>query len=534
VKAAIGANYTSYHFLINSFNENANSNPLIQPLSDPEARQVWAVFGQLNVPIVGDQNSLPFIRKLELEGSWRHDQYSDVGGTSNPKAAFNWLLSEDAGFMLRGSWGTSFRAPNFGEFSPISNVAWNGWGLSSAPGAAQFQNNAHINVLCTGATAPAGSGGRKLQTAGFGCNSEPAGLSLNGGGKAAVLTGMRNWFNVDQQVLEPEKSTNWSAGFQFAPTAFLKGLDIQATWYTVKINSLLINFGNPTSTRFNDPALGFAYIIPSDLRDPVTNAQLCAGMDLTPQLCPQFQSMVFNILGYPGDTVPPAAQTLIYWINDGGTMNKGWQRTKGIDFTGSYDFDTGDFGAWNVGITGTYYLEQFADRNPGAIGDVAADALYHVDLPPNGNVQQLGVESLPRFKYRARLGWSNGPWTVTTFMDYASHFYHTQASPPNVNGQCLATNPNAGGGSSPCAIEGYSNLEPSYYTFDLSLGYDTGESPANEYLRNVNLQLVVQNVFDKHSAYEYRIATGGGNPAAFDILKNIYGRQFQVRIAKTW
>jgi len=27
--------------------------------------------------------------KLEFEGSWRHDQYSDVGGTSNPKVAFN-------------------------------------------------------------------------------------------------------------------------------------------------------------------------------------------------------------------------------------------------------------------------------------------------------------------------------------------------------------------------------------------------------------------------------------------------------------
>src|SRR5262249_43467254 len=143
------------------------------------------------------------------------DEYSDVGGTSNPKAAFNWLLSQDAGLMLRGSWGTSFRAPSFGEFSPISNVAWNGWGLPNNV----FTNNATISVTCDGpggnsGNAPAGSGAAKLRQAGFACNSQPGGLSLNGGGKAAVDADWRNWFNVSQKVLEPENSINYSAGFQ--------------------------------------------------------------------------------------------------------------------------------------------------------------------------------------------------------------------------------------------------------------------------------------------------------------------------------
>ena len=73
-----------------------------------------------------------------------------------------------------------------------------------------------------------------------------------------------------------------------------------------------------------------------------------------------------------------------------------------------------------------------------------------------------------------------------------------------------------------------------YYTFDLSIGYDTTDKPANEYLRNIGIQLVVANIMDKHSPYEYRIATGGGSPAGFDILKNIYGRSFQLRVQKTW
>jgi len=81
---------------------------------------------------------------------------------------------------------------------------------------------------------------------------------------------------------------------------------------------------------------------------------------------------------------------------------------------------------------------------------------------------------------------------------------------------------------------GYSNIEPSYYTFDLSLGYNTGDQPANEYLRNINIQLTVDNLLDRHPAFEYRISTGGGNPSAFDILKNIYGRVIGVRVTKTW
>ena len=531
VRAAIGAVYDDDHFLITSTTETSPSNTLTSILADPEQRAVWAVFTQLNVPIIGDNNALPLIRKFELEGSWRHDQYSDVGGTSNPKAAFNWMVSEDIGLTLRGSWGTSFRAPSFGENSPVSNVAWNGWGLQNAPGAAQFQNNANIMVACdpkTGAPPP-GSGAAKLFAAGFACNSQPAGLSLNGGARAGVDSDFRAFANQQYAALKPEVSTNWSAGFELAPTAFLRGLDVQATWYSVKINDTLVNFGNPTTNRFSDPSIGFVFLVPSDVGCPAAdNAQ--------PQLCANFQDMLAKALSQPTNQVPLAAQTLITWINDGGTMNVGSLTTQGIDFTASYDIDLGDFGAWNAGITGTYYLEQLAVRVPGAAGaaGTAIDDLYHVDLSSVGGVAENGVESLPRFKYRARLGWSDGPFSVIGFMNYSGHFFHTQSAPPNVNFLCLSAGGTVGGGTFPCAINNYTTIEPPYYTFDLTLEYDTGDIPANTYLKNLQIQLVVLNVADKHAPFEYRIATGGGNPAAFDITKNIFGRQFQIRLVKSW
>jgi hypothetical protein len=64
-------------------------------------------------------------------------------------------------------------------------------------------------------------------------------------------------------------------------------------------------------------------------------------------------------------------------------------------------------------------------------------------------------------------------------MDCQSHFFHTQNAPPNVNFQCLPAGGTVGGGMFPCAVSNYNNIEPSYYTFDLSIGYDTGDDPVN-------------------------------------------------------
>ena len=100
-------------------------------------------------------------------------------------------------------------------------------------------------------------------------------------------SGLRDYFNIEQPVLDPEKAVNWAIGFDYSPTGnFLTGLNIQATYYMVKINGVLRAFSNPTNSGFNDPTIGFSYVTPEDLRDPVTDAQLCAGQNATPQdLC---------------------------------------------------------------------------------------------------------------------------------------------------------------------------------------------------------------------------------------------------------
>ena len=535
VKMAIGTNMTTYNFLIQQIQTN-QANPTVTITQDPRTREVWAGFAQLNVPIFSEQNALPLLRRLEFEASWRHDQYDDVGGTSNAKLAFNWAPIND--FLIRGAWGQSFRAPNFGEFSPVSNVAWQGHNF----GQLYPQNTVPITIACVGtgpgAAPPAGSGADKLFQAGFACGSALGGISLGTGGRVAVDTGMRKYTNTADQVLDPEKAVNWSIGFDYTPSGFLTGLNLQATYYIVKINGILGGLG---TGRFNDQSLGFVYLTPEDMRDPVTGAALCAGQNATPWDCAPFQEVVQKVLAHPEIEVPSDLQTLVYWINDGGVMNVGWQRTEGIDWQASYDWEWPALGAFNTGITGTYYLSQESQVPGGLIDD-----FYHTNLAPLNGVEQIGVESRPRFKYRARLGWSDGTWSVTGFMDYESHFFHIQGPPPNVNFGCVTPGGTIGGQpvtptgqatpipayTNPCWVTDYTNIQPSFYSFDLSLGYNTGDRPANPYLRNVSVQLVVQNIMDQDSPYQYRISTGGGNPCACDIIKGLFGRVVSLRLQK--
>jgi iron complex outermembrane receptor protein len=529
VKMAIGANYTTYSVLVQQTNQSA-ANPIVNIVQDARNRHVWAAFTQLNVPVFGDANALPGVRRLDLEFSWRHDQYDDHGGTSNAKVGFNWAPIDD--LTIRGGWGQSFRAPNFGEFSPVSNVAWQGWNF----GQLYPQNTVALNIVCSGGAPPeAGSVGAKLYSpgAGQGCGSALGGLSYNGGGKVPVDSGLRDYFNTEQQVLDPEKAVNWAIGFDYTPAGnFLTGLNIQATYYIIKINGVLRAFSNPTNSAFNDPVLGFSYVTPEDLRDPLTGAQLCAGQNASPWLCAPFQEMVRRVLNHPVNAVPSSLQTLVYWINDGGVMNVGWQRNEGIDFSASYDWEWGGLGAFNVGIIGTYYLKQ-ESQVPGA----PIDDFYHTDFGPVNGVEQLGVESRPRFKYRTRVGWSDGTWSLTGFMNYESHFFHSQSAPPNVNFACITPGGTVGGlpdYTNPCLISDYVNLIPSYYTFDLSMGYSTGDRPANEYLRNVSIQLVVQNLTDKTSPYAYKVTAQGGFQCGCDVTKSLYGRMISLRLQKTF
>jgi outer membrane receptor protein involved in Fe transport len=155
-----------------------------------------------------------------------------AGKTSNPKVAVavNWLLDQDAGLSLRGSWGTSFRFANAGEYSPIASTAFGNFNLP----ANLVTTTGGLTIACTGGVPTALSAAAKLFAGGEPCGAQLGGLSLGGAPTTILRPANRAGIENTGTLLNPEKATNWSGGVEFAPTTFLPGLDLQATYRSME------------------------------------------------------------------------------------------------------------------------------------------------------------------------------------------------------------------------------------------------------------------------------------------------------------
>ena len=76
-------------------------------------------------------------------------------------------------------------------------------------------------------------------------------------------------------------------------------------------------------------------------------------------------------------------------------------------------------------------------------------------------------------------------------------------------------------------------MAPATVWFDLSVGYQTGEMPANEWLRNVGIQLSILDLFDEQPPFQVG-ARGNGAIRAFNEGFSDLQRTFTFQITKTW
>lgn len=82
-------------------------------------RRVDSGYAELLVPVFSSANAIPGFQRLEFNAAVRYDKYSDVGDTTNPKFGVSWSPVRD--LVLRGSYGTSFRAPLISQIYGNSN-----------------------------------------------------------------------------------------------------------------------------------------------------------------------------------------------------------------------------------------------------------------------------------------------------------------------------------------------------------------------------------------------------------------------------
>jgi iron complex outermembrane recepter protein len=160
------------------------------------SRDVWAMYGELNVPIV---------KTLEGDVAVRYEHYSDFGSTTNPKVSLRWQPTQQ--FLMRGSYGTGFVAPSLYQlYDPQTS------GVTS-PGV-----NDPIRCPVTNAN-------------GIDCNAQ----------FPVVFGGNPN--------LKPETAEQMSAGFVIEP---LQNLSFSADYFKIRLSHTIVN-GIPFTTILTQP-----------------------------------------------------------------------------------------------------------------------------------------------------------------------------------------------------------------------------------------------------------------------------------------
>ncbi|SOB88253.1 iron complex outermembrane recepter protein [Sphingomonas guangdongensis] len=218
LKAAVGAEYLRYDQWRSAIGVRATSDV---PLAQAD-RNIKAAYGELFVPVIGEDMNVPLVRRLLVDAAIRVEDYSDAGSTTNPKIGVTWDVVD--GLSLRGAWGTSFRAPNLIENNPA------------------FFSRVALTTITN-------------------LSNDPAiGLTNTATNQTNVVSVTGS--NAD---LVPETATNYSFGVDFRPT-FLPGFRASVTYYNIDYKDQIIGLqGFQASFLANavNRALYSAYIVPA-------------------------------------------------------------------------------------------------------------------------------------------------------------------------------------------------------------------------------------------------------------------------------
>jgi iron complex outermembrane receptor protein len=521
--AIAGQTLREHWTYLNLENDNTDSTAIITNGLDAAWQYSYAFLTQADIPIFGANNALPFFQSMVVELGYRYDKYNNLADPVwTPKAALNWTVGD--GLTLRGAWGKSFRVPSFAENSPLgSRVA----GQNRLGG---FSNSTNVTVLdcasVNGSTPGVALPGSLTALLNPNCLTDeqhvsPGGISveLSGNGAAAILRG---------HGLSPQSLKQWSTGFNFAPTESflgvnLSGLNVDVSWFRLEFKGLISS--NALGLGGNDPVSFARYTVIPRPDLPITAPENKSFLDLVNTLSavPQRSGFVFDPANIPN----------IKFIQDSALTNIGSRVFGGVDFDIRYDFDLANvglpsMGSINLGAAGFYETIDKSRAN-----DTSALVSVYEGKDSGNRLQRV----------RYRLGWSDDTWSVTAFANYFGHGAAGTPQGVNFNGnnlipQCFYSPTTTAGSCFPGSQHFgpyivYPNMSPAVVYFDLTLGYQTGETPANTYLRNIGVQFTVNDLFDKEPPFQVG-ARGNGSIRAFDNAFADLQRTFTLTLTKTW
>ncbi len=342
-------------------------------LSIPLERHVSSLFGEVLIPIVGEGNALPFIKKLTLNGSARYDRYNDVGDTTNPKVGLDWQVVDD--FKLRADFATSFVAPQLSTVGDRSRGGFN-------------------NFTCYGSSCPAGginvaSGTFSVSTASF---PSVVGVPLSTGGNCtaamatcSIAATSGTLFNGGPANPQPSKGESWSVGFDTSPS-FIPGLTVNFTLFNVRYIGFIT--GTSTANALNTPSLNLINFYPNGLNPAQVAALLSPYAQLTGSL--------------PATT---------YYLVSGRQGNFNNVSTQGIDATVNYSLPTDNFGTFDIGGAITEFL-RFKQHLAGG------QAFYSILNTTGVNSTFGAVQTQARLHF----GWELEPFGVDLYDNFIGSY----------------------------------------------------------------------------------------------------------------
>jgi iron complex outermembrane receptor protein len=140
VRLAAGVEYIRDETNARGWSRGPGSN-ISAVVSAGGSRHTEAVFGELVVPVIGNENAIVGARALELSASIRRDDYSDFGETTNPKFGLTYKPLDSV--TIRGNYGTSFTAPSLADTHAVDSrvviVPVSPWRQASSPDSDLFR-----------------------------------------------------------------------------------------------------------------------------------------------------------------------------------------------------------------------------------------------------------------------------------------------------------------------------------------------------------------------------------------------------------
>ncbi len=176
VKLAVGTDYRNQVFTVLQ-----PATPITAANQSDNSRNVMSAFGEITVPIFGQDNGGRGYRRLDFSVAGRYEHYSDFGQATTPKFGLVWSPGEAV--AIRGTWGRSTRAPTLADLDTSQNfiIPTVLADKSAAQGASKVLVESGKNAALTVERA----------------RSWTAGLDIDARKWAAGLTFSATYFNID-------------------------------------------------------------------------------------------------------------------------------------------------------------------------------------------------------------------------------------------------------------------------------------------------------------------------------------------------